>query len=203
MRLTDYTDYSLRVLLYLSVRPSGLSTIQEISDAYGVSKNHLMKIVRQLGELGWVETVRGRNGGLRLAKHSASFTIGDIVRKTESDFALVGCFGDASEHRGCVIESQCRLRGGVLAAARTARSSPNSTSTRSANARNPRTNSRGCSAPCRSCPFSLTRSYRAARLHRTLLPRQSRLAAPSRGERRLNATVILMRPTRAPILPIN
>ncbi|KND61221.1 Nitrite-sensitive transcriptional repressor NsrR [Candidatus Burkholderia verschuerenii] len=119
MRLTDYTDYSLRVLLYLSVRPSGLSTIQEISDAYGISKNHLMKIVQQLGELCWVETVRGRNGGLRLAEHSAALTIGDIVRKTESDFALVGCFADAGEHRGCVIESQCRLRG-VLAAARNA-----------------------------------------------------------------------------------
>ena len=68
MRLTDYTDYSLRVMLYLAVRPDGLSTIQEISDAYGISKNHLMKIVQRLGELGWVETVRGRNGGLRLAR---------------------------------------------------------------------------------------------------------------------------------------
>ncbi len=92
MRLTDYADYALRVLLYLSVRPSGLSTIQAISDSYGISKNHLMKIVQQLGELGWVETVRGRNGGLRLAEHSNALTIGDIVHKTESDFALVGCF---------------------------------------------------------------------------------------------------------------
>lgn len=66
MRLTDYTDYSLRVMLYLAVRGEGLATIQEISDAYGVSKNHLMKVVQQLGELGWVDTVRGRNGGLRL-----------------------------------------------------------------------------------------------------------------------------------------
>ncbi|MDR5757330.1 Rrf2 family transcriptional regulator [Caballeronia sp. LZ035] len=120
MRLTDYTDYALRVLLYLSVRPAGLSTIQEISDAYGVSKNHLMKIVQQLGELGWVETVRGRNGGLRLAEHSGALTVGEIVRKTESDFAIVGCFGAADEgQKGCVIESQCRLRG-VLAAARDA-----------------------------------------------------------------------------------
>jgi Rrf2 family transcriptional regulator, nitric oxide-sensitive transcriptional repressor len=119
MRLTDYTDYSLRVLLYLSVRPSGLSTIQEISDAYGISKNHLMKIVQQLGELGWVETVRGRNGGLRLAERSRALTIGEIVRKTESDFALVGCFAREDSPRGCVIEPACRLRG-VLAAARDA-----------------------------------------------------------------------------------
>jgi Rrf2 family transcriptional regulator, nitric oxide-sensitive transcriptional repressor len=117
MRLTDYTDYSLRVLLYLSVRPSGLSTIQEISDAYGISKNHLMKVVQQLGELGWVETVRGRNGGLRLGEHSLSLTVGDVVRKTESDFALVGCFtAQDVEHRNCVIASHCRLKGAFAAA---------------------------------------------------------------------------------------
>ncbi|WP_244815865.1 Rrf2 family transcriptional regulator [Caballeronia sp. Lep1P3] len=119
MRLTDYTDYALRVLLYLSVRPAGLSTIQEISDAYGISKNHLMKIVQQLGELGWVETVRGRRGGLRLATGSRELTIGDIVRETEGDFAIVGCFEKRAVHRHCVIEPACRLRG-VLDAARDA-----------------------------------------------------------------------------------
>ncbi|WNC88280.1 Rrf2 family transcriptional regulator [Paraburkholderia sp. FT54] len=114
MRLTDYTDYSLRVLLYLAVRGSGLSTIQDISDAYGISKNHLMKVVQQLGELGWVETVRGRNGGLRLAEQTSALTVGEIVRATESDFALVGCFPDQhGERRGCVITAQCRLRGAL------------------------------------------------------------------------------------------
>ncbi|MFM0054508.1 Rrf2 family transcriptional regulator [Paraburkholderia phytofirmans] len=117
MRLTDYTDYSLRVLLYLAVRGEGLSTIQDISDAYGISKNHLMKVVQQLGELGWVETVRGRNGGLRLAEHTNALTVGEIVRATESDFALVGCFPDQhGERRGCVITAQCRLRGALEAA---------------------------------------------------------------------------------------
>ncbi|MFM0000083.1 MULTISPECIES: Rrf2 family transcriptional regulator [Paraburkholderia] len=120
MRLTDYTDYSLRVLLYLAVRGSGLSTIQDISDAYGISKNHLMKVVQQLGELGWVETVRGRNGGLRLAEQTNALTVGEIVRATESDFALVGCFPDQhGERRGCVITAQCRLRN-TLEAARNA-----------------------------------------------------------------------------------
>ncbi|RKU03165.1 Rrf2 family transcriptional regulator [Burkholderia sp. Nafp2/4-1b] len=120
MRLTDYTDYSLRVMLYLAVRGEGLATIQEISDAYGISKNHLMKVVQQLGELGWVDTVRGRNGGLRLFPDSLKLTVGQVVRATESDFALVGCFPtDGTESRGCVIESQCRLKG-VLAAARDA-----------------------------------------------------------------------------------
>ncbi|MCA8104898.1 Rrf2 family transcriptional regulator [Burkholderia sp. AU18528] len=120
MRLTDYTDYSLRVMLYLAVRGEGLATIQEISDAYGISKNHLMKVVQRLGELGWVDTVRGRNGGLRLFADSLRLTVGQVVRATENDFALVGCFSpDGSEPRGCVIEPQCRLKS-VLAAARDA-----------------------------------------------------------------------------------
>jgi Rrf2 family nitric oxide-sensitive transcriptional repressor len=118
MRLTDYTDYSLRVMLYLAVRGEGLATIQDISDAYGISKNHLMKVVQRLGELGWVETVRGRNGGLRLFEHSGSLTVGEVVRATESDFALVGCFPvEGGSHRHCVIQSQCRLKG-VLEVAR-------------------------------------------------------------------------------------
>jgi len=120
MRLTDYTDYSLRVMLYLALKREALVTIQEISDAYGISKNHLMKVVQQLGELGWVETIRGRNGGLRLAERSLTLSVGEVVRATENDFALVGCF-DAGRgaHRGCVIEPQCRLRH-VLDAARKA-----------------------------------------------------------------------------------
>ncbi|AOK52932.1 Rrf2 family transcriptional regulator [Burkholderia stagnalis] len=119
MRLTDFTDYSLRVMLYLAVRGEGLATIQEISDAYGISKNHLMKVVQRLGELGWVDTVRGRNGGLRLFPESTRLTVGQVVRETENDFALVGCFAGGEAPRACVIEPQCRLKG-VLAAARDA-----------------------------------------------------------------------------------
>ncbi|WP_179404680.1 Rrf2 family transcriptional regulator [Burkholderia guangdongensis] len=120
MRLTDYTDYSLRVMLYLAVRGEGLATIQEISDAYGISKNHLMKVVQQLGELGWVETVRGRNGGLRLHPDSMRLSVGAVVRATENDFVLVGCFsGGEQPHRDCAIEPACRLKG-VFAAARDA-----------------------------------------------------------------------------------
>ena len=120
MRLTDYTDYSLRVMLYLAVQPEGLTTIQEISDAYGISKSHLMKVVQRLGELGWVDTVRGRNGGLKLDRRTLSVTIGEVVRKMECDFSIVGCFADASDaHRHCVIQSHCRLKG-LFAAARDA-----------------------------------------------------------------------------------
>ena len=76
-----------------------------------------MKVVQQLGELGWVETVRGRNGGLRLTEHTSSLTVGEIVRATESDFALVSCFPDQhGERRGCVITPHCRLRGALEAA---------------------------------------------------------------------------------------
>ncbi len=120
MKLTDYTDYSLRVMLYLALRSDGLTTIQEISDAYGISKNHLMKVVQRLGELGWVDTIRGRNGGLRLAAGSRELSVGEVVRQTENDFALVGCFPEENgERRPCAIEPHCRLKH-VLAAARDA-----------------------------------------------------------------------------------
>lgn len=126
MRLTDYTDYSLRVLLYLTVRRDRLATIQEIADAYGISKNHLMKIAQRLGELGWIETVRGRKGGLRLAPESTTLTIGRIVRETESDFTLVSCFSQHADgatpsdaDKTCVIEPACQLKG-VFARARDA-----------------------------------------------------------------------------------
>ncbi|CAB3776957.1 Rrf2 family transcriptional regulator [Paraburkholderia fynbosensis] len=117
MRLTDYTDYSLRVLLYLAVQGNALSTIQDISQAYGISRNHLMKVVQQLAERGWVETVRGRNGGLRFVEHIRDLTVGEVVRATESDFALVACMPDQrGEHRPCVISPQCRLRAALQAA---------------------------------------------------------------------------------------
>ena len=120
MRLTDYTDYALRVMLFLAVRRNALSTIQEIADAYGISKNHLMKVVQRLGELGWVDTVRGRHGGLRLNERSLSLTIGQVVRATETDFALVASFArEGGEGRRCVIEPRCRLKH-VLEAARDA-----------------------------------------------------------------------------------
>ena len=119
MRLTQYTDYALRVLLYLAIRPSCLSTIEEIASAYGISKSHLTKVVNQLSELGWVETVRGRNGGLRLSKNSGGLTIGAVVRNTENAFALAQCFTSGSGSKVCAIEPRCSLKH-VFAAARDA-----------------------------------------------------------------------------------
>lgn len=112
MRLTLYTDYSLRVLLFLGAKePDALSTIKEISDAYGISKNHLMKVSHELGKMGYVETIRGRGGGIRLAKRPEEIGIGEVVRQTEEDFYLVDCFNP--ESIGCVISPVCNLKGAL------------------------------------------------------------------------------------------
>lgn len=108
MRLTRFTDYSLRVLIALAIDPERSVTIQEISESYGVSNNHLMKIAHQLGRLGYIETVRGRNGGLRLARDAAEISLGDVVRDCEEDRAIVECFDPATST--CRIEPGCTLR---------------------------------------------------------------------------------------------
>ena len=92
MRLTVYTDYALRMLMYLALKDDGLATIEEIAQSYGISKNHLMKVAHQLGVAGYVDTVRGRNGGLRLAKPAKAIGLGEVVRHTEPDMAIVMCF---------------------------------------------------------------------------------------------------------------
>lgn len=112
MRLTLYTDYSLRTLLFLGAKaPEELSTIKEISDAYGISKNHLMKVTHELGKMGYIETIRGRGGGIRLAKRPEEIGIGEVVRQTEEDFYLVDCFNPESV--GCVISPVCNLKGAL------------------------------------------------------------------------------------------
>lgn len=91
MRLTRYTDFALRVLLYLGRKPDQLASIAEIARGYGVSQSHLMKVVSDLVGAGYVESVRGRHGGIRLAKPPAEIIIGPLVRHTEADFDLVEC----------------------------------------------------------------------------------------------------------------
>lgn len=109
MRLTAYTDFSLRVLMYLALHPDRRPTIAEIAERYGVSKAHLMKVVYQLGLMGYVETIRGKGGGLRLARRLEDVTVGEIVRRTEPDMALVACFEAGGP--ACVIAPACRLKG--------------------------------------------------------------------------------------------
>jgi Rrf2 family nitric oxide-sensitive transcriptional repressor len=107
MQLTSYSDYSLRVLIYLAVRATERATIEEIAEIYGISKGHLMKVVHKLGQAGYVETVRGRSGGLRLALAPEQIRIGEVIRQTEATMALVECFRPQGL---CRIEAACGLR---------------------------------------------------------------------------------------------
>lgn len=102
MRLTRYTDFALRVLLYLGREPDRLVSIQDVSRAYGVSQSHLMKVVSDLVGAGYVESVRGRSGGIRLARPVSEIMIGPLVRHTEADFDLVEC-------GSCLIAPACGL----------------------------------------------------------------------------------------------
>jgi Rrf2 family transcriptional regulator, nitric oxide-sensitive transcriptional repressor len=113
MRLTTFTDYTLRTLIYLAVRPGMTVTIADIANAYGISANHLMKVVHQLALTGDIATTRGQRGGVRLARNPDAINIGDVVRRTEPDMALVACFGE-TEH--CIIEEDCVLRHALGAA---------------------------------------------------------------------------------------
>lgn len=107
MRMTVLSDYSLRVLMYLAARPERLVTIQEIASAYRISENHLMKVVHGLSKRGFVETVRGRGGGMRLGRPAQDISIGAVLRVCEDDFDLVECFG---ENDTCRITQVCRLK---------------------------------------------------------------------------------------------
>ncbi|HEU0230841.1 MAG TPA: Rrf2 family transcriptional regulator [Burkholderiaceae bacterium] len=108
MRLTSMTDYAIRLLMYVACHPGRLCTIGEIAQAYHISEPHLMKITNRLSQCGWIETVRGRNGGMRLARTPTDIRLGAVMRDTETDFELVECFGPGST---CTLTGQCRLTG--------------------------------------------------------------------------------------------
>lgn len=109
MQLTKYTDFSLRALIHLAAHPDRLATIPEISAAYGISRNHLMKVVQNLARHGFVQTQQGKNGGLRLARPATEIKIGDVVRAMEASFDLVECFNMASNT--CVLADDCGIKG--------------------------------------------------------------------------------------------
>lgn len=113
MHITRYTDYSLRVLMYVALKGNELSTIREIAESYDISKNHLMKVVQELNSKGYLQAIRGKNGGLRLRGETRDINLGELVRNTEQDLNLVECFGDNSQ---CALTPNCRLKG-VLAEA--------------------------------------------------------------------------------------
>lgn len=106
MRLTLFTDYSLRVLMVLATRTEALVTIADLAGAFDISQAHLMKVTHMLGKSGWVETVRGRNGGMRLSQPPSQLKLGTVIRRLETDFAVVECFGDNNR---CVLTGGCEL----------------------------------------------------------------------------------------------
>ena len=111
MRLTQWTDYTLRVLMYCAATQTREQpvTITEIAESHGISRSHLTKIVQELSARGWLETTRGRGGGMRLMKPAREINLGDVVRATETDFAMVECF-DASRNT-CGLSQHCGLKG--------------------------------------------------------------------------------------------
>jgi Rrf2 family nitric oxide-sensitive transcriptional repressor len=109
MKLTAFTDYSLRVLIFLAAQPGRRATIAEIAKTFDVKVNHLMKVVHFLGKAGLLSNVRGRGGGLDLARAPKDIVLGDVVRKTEGAAVPAECFGD--DPGNCCIARVCRLRG--------------------------------------------------------------------------------------------
>ena len=108
MQLTNFSDYLLRLVLYLASHPDRLVPIQEVSRAYGISRHHLVKVVQPLVANGWVVSARGRCGGLRLGRPPTEINIGRLVRMTEPHFDLVECFG--RQTNTCPIEPACGLK---------------------------------------------------------------------------------------------
>lgn len=116
MRLTNFTDYALRMLMYAASAGDRLITIEETARVYGLSKTHLNKVANTLTRAGYLKAVRGRSGGLMLARRPEAIRIGDVVRLTEPDFALVECLGNNSQ---CILTRTCKLSG-MLSEASTA-----------------------------------------------------------------------------------
>lgn len=116
MHLTLHTDYALRMLMFLALEPGSPRTIEDIATRYGISRNHLMKVAQTLVQAGFVESLRGRGGGLRLAREPAALKLGDVVRATEDGFALVECFDGA--RNTCLVSAACGLRNPLQEAVR-------------------------------------------------------------------------------------
>jgi Rrf2 family nitric oxide-sensitive transcriptional repressor len=107
MRLTLWTDYALRTLIYVGAKDGRLSTIAEIAASFDISRSHLMKVVNRLGQQGYVDTIRGKGGGIKLARAPVEICVGAVVRDTEEDLAVMGCLGQTGF---CRIEGCCLLQ---------------------------------------------------------------------------------------------
>lgn len=108
MQLTNFTDYGLRTLMYLAVHTEKLSSVKEVAEHFNISRNHLVKIVHRLSLLGYIETIRGKGGGMRIVEGSMKLRLGDLITKLEPNMTMVECF-DAKTNTCCITES-CQLR---------------------------------------------------------------------------------------------
>lgn len=108
MQLTNFTDYGLRCLIYLAVHHDKLSTVKEISECYGISRNHLVKVVHRLSQLRLIESNKGKGGGIRLACDTENLGLGDIINMLEASMNLVECFN--LDTNTCKIAHICQLR---------------------------------------------------------------------------------------------
>lgn len=108
MQLTQFTDYSLRALIYIALRKESC-TIKDITEAYGISNNHMVKIIHNLAKLGLIKTIRGKNGGILMAAQSEAINLGQLIAQLEPHFDLVPCFN--KEKANCCIAPVCKLRG--------------------------------------------------------------------------------------------
>lgn len=108
MQLTRYTDYSLRVLVYLGMKTERRATITELAEFYAISRNHLVKVVHHLAQQGFIHTSRGKNGGMTLARPAQQIRIGEVVRCTEPNFEIAECFNRDTNR--CVLSPDCRLK---------------------------------------------------------------------------------------------
>lgn len=108
MQLTIFTDYGLRSLMFLAAQPNKLCSVQEIADHYGISYNHLVKVVHRLSQLGYVQSVRGKGGGIKLAKDAMTLKLGDLVKTLEPNMDIVECFN--RDTNTCRITNNCQLK---------------------------------------------------------------------------------------------
>ncbi|MGO8738491.1 RrF2 family transcriptional regulator [Rhodoblastus sp.] len=114
MKLTSYSNFTLRVLMVAAARQPALTTIGDVAGAFGISKSHLTRCVHQLGQWGYIETFRGNGGGFRLARDAGSILVGEVIRRTEEGFDVVECFD--LEATTCPLVARCRLRPALLRA---------------------------------------------------------------------------------------
>ncbi|MDF7674559.1 Rrf2 family transcriptional regulator [Acetobacteraceae bacterium ESL0709] len=116
MRLTLHTDYALRTLIYVTVKNDRLVSIKEISALYGISENHMVKVIHRLGKGGFLKTQRGHGGGIQLARPPEEICIGDVIRHTEEDLAVIACMNKDSPVANCLLSAGCVLKSSMFKA---------------------------------------------------------------------------------------